>query len=152
VPSPFAHRCWTIAYFASWVLATSGACWIAVALGWAACGDAGIDDDIGLLGIPLGAVAGFLAARATRQRRRVHRVLVVVGPLIAAIGAAGAVVMFAAARARRGEGFLAGLGEAIVAFVGLAVTVIGVLWLAAGAAGLLAARAAPGDGASHLRP
>jgi hypothetical protein len=131
------------------MLATGGACWLVAAVGWAAYGDGGIDDDVGLLGIPLGAVTGFLAARATRQRRRVHRLLTVVGPLVAAAGAGVAVMMFAAARSRRGEGFLAGLGEALVAMVGLAGVAIGVLWLAAGVAGLLAARAESDDRHPH---
>jgi hypothetical protein len=137
-----AYRCWSVAYFASWALAASGACGLVSAVAWSASGIRRIDDDVVLLGFLIGAVLGLVAARATRQRRGVHRALLAGGLVAIAAGTAGAVKMFAAAESRHGHGPFAGLGEALVGLVLVAVAAIGVAGLAAGAFGWLAARSA----------
>jgi fermentation-respiration switch protein FrsA (DUF1100 family) len=87
----------------------AGAYGLAAAIAWSAWGTRRIDDDIVLLGFPLGAVLGVFAARATVRRRAVHRTLVVLGVVAAAAGIAGAMSQFAASTARHGEGPFSGL-------------------------------------------
>ena len=142
MPNPRAQRCWTIAYFASWMLAAGAASGLAFSIGWTAFGGGALDDDVALLGIPFGAALGILAASRTRQHRIVHRVLVVGGLVCATGGATAGLVMFAAAEAQHGKGCMAGLGEAIVGVLAFCVAVIGALCLAAGTTGWLATRAA----------
>jgi hypothetical protein len=144
VPPQLAHRCWLVAYFASWVLFLGGACGLAAVVAWSACGPRLVDDDAALLGFPLGAVLGVFAARATVRRRGVHRTLVVLGVVAAAAGTAGAMSQFAASTARHGEGPFSGLGEALVGMLLACVAALGVAACAAGAAGRLAARTEPG--------
>jgi hypothetical protein len=141
VPPHLAHRGWTVAYFASWVLAAGGACGLVAAV-WSLRSDHVIDERA-LPGIAFGVVLGFLAARSTVQRRGVHRLLAVGGVLAAAAGIAGAMRMFAAAKAARGDGPFAGMGEVVVGVALAAVAAIGVACLAAGTTGWLAARTAP---------
>lgn len=143
MPTLRAQHCWTTAYFVSWMLAAGAACGLAFALGWACFGGGALDDDIALLGIPLGAALGCWAATATRLRRFVHRVLVIAGVVGAGTGIAGGLIMFAAAEAQHGKGCMAGLGEAIVGVFAFCVGAIGLLSLAAGVTGRLAMRAAP---------
>ena len=142
VPKLRAEHCWIVGYFVSWILAASGACTLGSAMGGAACGS-GVDDDVVVLGIPLGAAVGFFAARATRRRRVVHRLLLVGGLVLAVIGVVGGVILFAAAETQSGRGCMAGLGEAILGVLALCVAALGVLSFAAGTTGCLATRAAP---------
>lgn len=71
--------------------------------------------------------------------------LVVGGTLAAAVGAAGAVGMFAAARSARGDGPYVGLGDVLSGLLLAAVAAIGLACLAVGTTGRLAARTAPGQ-------
>jgi hypothetical protein len=127
------------------MLAAGGASGLLAAIAWCIFADAGIDDGVGLLGIPVGVALGFLVARATRRRRGVHRALVIGGALGAAAATAGAMNMFAAARAARGDGPFVGLGEALAGLVLLAAAAVGIACIAAGTTGWLATRTAPGQ-------
>src|SRR5262245_63751558 len=144
MPPDRAHRCWLVAYFASWVLFLGGACGLVAVVVWSACGPRIVDDDAALLGFPLGAALGVFAARATVRRRAVHRALIVVGLVAAAVGTVGAVSQFAASRASHGGGPFAGLGAALFGMLLACIAALRVVCTAAGAAGRLAARTAPG--------
>jgi len=146
MPAHRAHRCWIVAYVASWVLAAGGVCAVLAAVVATNFRGRLIDDGAALLGLAIGGLLGCLAARSTLRHRGVHRGLVVVGALAAVTGIAGAVSMFAAAATPHGEGPYAGLGDVVGAVASAAVAAIGLACLAAGTAGRLAARTGPEPG------
>jgi hypothetical protein len=143
MPSHRAHRCWTLAYSASWMLAVGSAAGLLGTVVGTIYGTRVVETDGGLVGIAIGIALGFVGARSTVRRHGLHRGLVVGGALAAAAGTAGAWVMIGAARSARGDGPFVGLGDALSGLLLACVAVIGLACLAAGATGRLAARTAP---------
>jgi hypothetical protein len=119
------HNGWKVSYSVGWAVALAPAGAIAALF-------LGADDTTWLLGVVAGAVVGLGVARVTQTRIRLHRVLRVLGPMTAAIGVVGALLMFYRYGVeRRTPQFLGGLAEFVSALLGLAVALTGGgLWLA----------------------
>jgi hypothetical protein len=110
----------------------------------------GLPEAVTWLVLPLGAAVGIAIALATRQRRLLHAVLIVVGLLLPWAGSPAARQWASDAEIwLRAEGPLSGLVPALVNLLTAGAAVVGLLVLGAGLAGGLAdvlelRRASPG--------
>lgn len=122
------RRLFSIGYFACWVVAGALLVYVSGVLLWGSLGEslrAGIDDDVTLLALPLGAVLGGWAAARARRAFLLHRALGVCGVLIAVAGAVKAAGFFQASGQASGTGPFSGLGELFAAGLSAGAAVFG---------------------------
>ena len=117
-----------VGYFGSWLVTAALLCFVLVAWLWGVADVSrltGIDDDMTLLALPMGAGLGAWQAVRTRQAAALHRVLAVCGASIAALASWMAVRLLRSSDLAAGSGPFAGLGELIAAGMSVALAVLG---------------------------
>lgn len=99
----------------------------------------GIDDDVTLLALPVGAILGAWGAVHARYASVLHRVFAICGILISAIGVWMAIWFVQRSEQVTGSGPFAGMGELVVAGMSLVIATFGAclvgVWAFAKAAG-----------------
>jgi hypothetical protein len=108
------RRAFAVGYFVSWIVAMAGISFAAVAMLWSMAGlsaRTGIDDDLTLLALPLGAVLGAWIGARARHVRLIHRILGVLGIGVAVTAGVAANWFLQSSALAQGAGPAAGLGE-----------------------------------------
>jgi hypothetical protein len=122
------RRLYVIGYFGSWLVTAALLFFVLVAWLWEV-GDVsrltGIDDDVTLLALPMGAVLGAWQAVRTRQASALHRFLAICGASIATLATWMAMRFLRSSELAAGSGPLAGLGELMAAGMSIVLAVLG---------------------------
>jgi hypothetical protein len=118
----------SIGYFGSWLIAAALLLFLLVAMLWTiadASRVTGIDDDVTLLALPIGAFLGVWGAVRARHASGLHRVFSICGVLIAASGTLMAIWFVQSSERAIGTGPFAGIGEIVAAGISIAIAAFG---------------------------
>lgn len=119
----------SIGYFCSWLFAAALLLFISTLMLWEMANVSqrtGIDDDLTLLALPIGAVLGVWGAARTRHASVLHRVFSICGLSITAIGAFMAIRFVQMSQQAIGSGPFAGIGEFVAAGISIGFAALGV--------------------------
>lgn len=122
------RRVFAIGYFGSWLITGALLVFVPTALLWEMASVShltGVDDDITLLALPMGAALGVWAAARTRLAQAVHRAFSIVGGLCTLMGTVMASWLLQRSERATGSGPFAGLGELVGVGMSLGVVAIG---------------------------
>ena len=118
----------SIGYFGSWIIAAALLSYVLTVLLWGIANASkltGIDDDVALLALPIGAVLGVWGAIRARYASVLHRVFSICGVLIAALGTLMAIRLVQSSEQAAGSGPFAGFGELVLAGMSIVIAVFG---------------------------
>jgi hypothetical protein len=118
----------SVGYFGSWLITAALLFFIPIALFWEAASvsyHTGIDDDITLLALPLGAVFGVWAAVRTRFASVIHRAFCLMGISISLLGTSMLNWFMHRSAQVRGSGPFAGSGELVSAGISIGIIACG---------------------------
>lgn len=118
----------SLGYFGSWLIAAALLFFVLISLFWgiASVSDRiGIDDDVTLLALPIGAVLGVWGAFRARHASVLHRVFSLCGTLIAALGTLMAIRFLRSSEQATGSGPFAGMGELAAAGMSIVIAAFG---------------------------
>jgi hypothetical protein len=118
----------SIGYFGSWLIAAALLLFVPLAMLWEIAGVSrvtGIDDDVTLLALPMGAVLGVWGAVRARHATVLHRVFSICGVLIAASGTLMAIGFLQSSERAIGSGPFAGMGELLAAGISIVIAAFG---------------------------
>jgi hypothetical protein len=131
------------AYFGSWIITTALLLFAPIALLWGMANVSqltGVDDDVTLLALPMGAALGAWAAVRTRRAAAIHGVFSILGVCFTVSGIALAYWSMQRSQQASGSGPFAGFGELVVAGTSIGIAALGVcmfgIWAFARLAGL----------------
>ena len=116
----------SVGYFGSWLVAAALLSYVLTALLWGIANASqltGIDDDVVLLALPIGAVLGAWGAVRARYASVLHRAFLICGILIAAVGTVMAIRFVQGSEQAAGSGPFAGVGELVSA--GMSIVIVG---------------------------
>lgn len=143
------QRVFSVGYFGSWLITSALLVFVPIALLWEMANVSsltGVDDDITLLALPIGAVLGVWAAVRTRLAHAIHRAFFIAGVFCMLMGILMASWLLQRSERATGSGPFAGLGELVGVGLSLGVVAIGVCMFGIWAFAKLAQF---GDVASH---
>ena len=118
----------SVGYFGSWLIAAALLSYVLTALLWGIADMSkltGLDDDVVLLALPIGAVLGGWGAVRARYASVLHRAFLICGIPIAAVGAVMAIRFVQSSERAAGSGPFAGLGELVSAGMSMVIVVFG---------------------------
>jgi hypothetical protein len=118
----------SVGYFGSWLIAAALLSYVLTALLWGIANVSqltGVDDDVALLALPIGAVLGVWGAVRGRYASVLHRAFFICGILIAAVGTVMAIRFFQSSGQAAGSGPFAGFGELVAAGMSIVIVVFG---------------------------
>jgi hypothetical protein len=119
----------SLGYFGSWVITAALLLFIPTALLWEMANVSaltGIDDDLTLLSVPLGAVLGAWAAVRSHRASAIHRVFLIVGVCFTLTGLSMAGWFIRRSEQAGGTGPFAGMGELAGAGMSIGIAALGV--------------------------
>jgi hypothetical protein len=115
-------------YFGSWLITAALLLFIPIVLVWEMANVSyltGVDDDVTLLALPMGAALGVWAAVRTRRAAVIHRVFCVVGILCTLMGTLMANGFLQRSERATGSGPFAGLGELVGVGMSIGIAALG---------------------------
>lgn len=118
----------SMGYFGSWLIAAALLFFVLIAMPWEIADVSrvtGIDDDVTLLALPMGAVLGVWGAVRARHASVLHRVFSICGVLIAASGTLMAIGFLQSSERAIGSGPFAGMGELVAAGMSIVIAAFG---------------------------
>ena len=118
----------SVGYFGSWLIAAALLSYALTALLWGIADVSnltGVDDDVALLALPIGAVLGAWGAVRARCASVLHRAFLICGILIAAVGTVMAIGFVQGSEQAAGSGPFAGIGELVSAGMSMVIVVFG---------------------------
>jgi len=122
------QRVFTVGYFGSWAITAALLMFVSIALLWEMghiSSLTGVDDDITLLAMPMGATLGVWAAFRTRLAHAIHRAFSIAGVVCTLMGTLMAGRFLQSSERASGSGPFAGLGELVGVGMSLGVVAIG---------------------------
>jgi hypothetical protein len=122
------RRLFSAGYFGSWLIMAALVLFVPIGLLWEMANVShltGVDDDVTLLALPMGAALGAWAAVRTRRAAEVHRVFSVFGILCMLMGTLMANWFLQRSERATGLGPFAGFGELIGVGMSIGIVAIG---------------------------
>jgi hypothetical protein len=115
-------------YFGAWLIAAALLCFVLISMLWGIADVSdltGVDDDVTLLALPIGAALGAWGAFRARHASALHRVFSMCGVLIAALGTVIAIRFLRSSEQATGSGPFAGVGELAAAGMSIVIAAFG---------------------------
>ena len=122
------RRLFLAGYFGSWLVTAALVLSVPIGLLWETANLShltGVDDDVTLLALPIGAALGVWAAVRTRRAAVVHRVIAMFGILCMLMGTLMATWFVQSSERAAGSGPFAGLGELVGVAMGIGIVALG---------------------------